>query len=123
MKPGLDELGHGPVLCDFERLLLVALCPADEKLLDDTRVELAELSDRLDANLTSSLDDFVVDVRKLKKGRTGGVDGLEDELLEVEDGDVRREPVVREGNRGEAGGERECESNGSELFCKRRSNE
>lgn len=120
LELGVNELGHGPVLRNLERLLLVALRPADEELLDCARVELAELSDRLDADLASSLDDFVVDVGKLEEGRGTGVDGLEDELLEVEDGDVRRKPVVGEGDRGEAGGERKRESDSSELLCKAR---
>jgi hypothetical protein len=42
---------------------------------------------------------------------------LEEELLEVEDGDERREPVVREGDGGEAGAEGKGDGHCSEFLC------
>lgn len=84
-----------------------------------TRLELAELGNVLDADGAGGLDDVVGDVRELEEGRGGRVDGLEEELLEVEDGDEGREPVVRESDGGEAGTEGEGDGNGSEFLCRR----
>jgi len=118
-KFGADDIDDGPAPRDVVRILLVALGQAVEDLVDLGAVELAELLHRLDALLLGGGGEFGRDVRELEERRRRRVDGLEEELLEVEDRDVGREPVVRKGDRGEARAQREGDRGGEVLLCER----
>lgn len=119
MEPRVDKLNDRPVLRDLDDVLLLRRGNARKELVDVGRTELPELSHRLDAVLLRLRDDLGGEVRKLEERGRGRVDGLEEELLEVHDGDVDREPVVCERDRGETGAEGKGDRGGDVLLCKR----
>lgn len=106
LELGVDKLDHWPMLRNLVDVPLLRLRLAREQLLDLVDLELAELRNSRDAALLCLSSDVGREVRELEELGRRRVDGLEEELLEVEDGDVGGEPVVREGDGGEAGAER-----------------
>jgi hypothetical protein len=120
LEPSINKLNHRPVLRDLNNVLLLRRRNARKKLVDVRRAELAELSDGLDALLLRLSDDLGGEMRKLQKRGRRGVDGLEEELLEVHDRDVGREPVVGESDGSEAGTEGKGDGSGDVLLCERK---
>lgn len=101
------------------RIALLRLGQPVQNLVDLASLELAELLDSADTRLFFDLDrEFRRDVRELEELGRRGMHGLKEELLQVDDGDVGREPVVGERNRGETGAERQSDRGGEVLFCR-----
>jgi hypothetical protein len=116
LEPSVNKLNHRPVLRNLDNILLLRRREARKELVDVRRPKLAELSDGLDALLLGLSDDVGGEMRKLQKRGRRGVDGLKEELLEVHDRDVGREPVVGESNGSETGAEGKGDGSGNVLL-------
>lgn len=114
---GADNVHDGPAPRHIVRVLLVAFGQAVQDLVDLGALELAKLLHRLDAMLLGLSGEFGRQVRQLEERRRRRVDGLEEELLQVEDRDVGREPVVCESDGREAGAQRERDRGRKVLLC------
>lgn len=108
------------MLRNLVHVALLVLPHTIQQLCDLARRQLSKLFDRVERRLLLlKLDDeFRRDVRELEELGRGRVDGLQEELLQVDDGDVGRQPVVGEGDRGETGTEREGDRGRAVHLCR-----
>lgn len=117
MELGIDEIDDRPVFRNFHNLLLLSFRIPIQQLLNVSNWKRTEFLDGRNTLLLSFGNEFRRDVRKLEElGRTG-VNGLEEELLEVHDRDVGGEPVVREGNRRESRTEGKSDRSREVFLC------
>lgn len=119
LELGVNDRRDGPVLRDLKHILLVPLRPSRQQLLNLPSSKFAELRHGLDACFPHGFDDLAGDVRELKKRGGGRVNSLKEELLEMEDRDETREPVVRKDNRGEASAKGKGDGDGCVLLFRR----
>lgn len=117
MELCIDESDDRPILRNTESSFLLLVSRIEHNLLHLRSSQSSELRHVLHLRRLGELDSFFIHVRQLEKRRGRGMDTLENELLEMEDHDRRRQPVVRECDGEEGVRERKSEGDGVVLFC------